>query len=314
MNISYINVFGPNIRGHAYKYGTILKRLLGGEFISPSVEGDCGSIQRDMRAFSEDGKNKTLFVIPGQNFPFWETALELKCPYVVMEHDVWSLVTGQTSLTERAMLENAEGIIFTSEDHLAYCKNRYDLPPSMVLYLRPLASDLVFTPRKKEPSNSIILCGGVVGASEMYGLLGYKAYHGIIRKLFELGWEVHLVAPQGFSLVEYQAMGCKIHPPLGAGEIYPFLSRFRAGFVGYAPGTNDDYVKTCRPNKLWDYLGGGIPTLVGQCVSLPPGGEEWCLPLCSPEKEIPLPGERIRLEQVIDQDTERIIEFFKGMK
>jgi hypothetical protein len=56
-----------------------------------------------------------------------------------------------------------------------------------------------------------------------------------------------------------------VHPNVPYDELLPLLSQYTAGLQAYwLTGVRESsaaYVHTCRPNKLWDYLAAGIPTI-----------------------------------------------------
>jgi len=320
LNIVYTNIFGPRIRAHAYKYFSLLKDIYGGKIISGRRELDYGGIEEGMKRSSAD-----LFVISGQNHPQWKVANKLGIPYVLCQQDVWTLVLnsfGRTSKAqirkaekeEKEMIEDAEGIIFTSEDHKAYCESRYDLPSSIVVHLKPFKKDITFAPRKKLPGRNLVLSGCVMKKGTSFS---YKAYHEIFKNFIDRGWKVHILTPSPRSIIEYIQIGCETHSSLPQHKIYEYLSQFDAGFVGYGNG-GEEYIKTCRPNKLWEYLGAGIPTVALWNVSVPEDFHKWGIQINTFDEINNLDKhiqrinftDQLRFEQTIDEDKERLKRFF----
>jgi len=76
------------------------------------------------------------------------------------------------------------------------------------------------------------------------------------------GWKVHLY-PARKRPELYQKIGCKYYGRKAEGkELYQELSQYTAGLQGFANlNESFDYAKTCRPNKIWNYLAAGIPTI-----------------------------------------------------
>jgi hypothetical protein len=183
-------------------------------------------------------------------------------PYVLIENDL-ATARGQDFPAEREMIENAAAVLFTSEEHLDYCDQRYRLPPSEVVYLRPLNQDLEFEPLAKLPGQNIAYAGGIYASDKESSVVGYRTYHSIFQDLIDYGWTVHIYpAPICRDHVsEYAQMGCVIHEPVPEAELYREMSQYQAGLQAYAAAGPQDYISTCRPNKIWNYLASGIPTL-----------------------------------------------------
>jgi len=164
------------------------------------------------------------------------------------------------------MVENAACIIFTSEAHREWLAERYTLPPSEVVHLRPLAHQLDFKPLPKLAGQNIVYPGGLTPHKQRDGLYGYRAYHDTFRRLQECGWTVHVYPAYGDPLVgDFSQMGCVMHRPVPQESLYRELSQYQAGLHGYALTGPQAYVKTCMPNKTWEYLAAGIPTFGFNC-------------------------------------------------
>ncbi len=324
--IAYVNIFGRDIRAHAYKYFTLMQSMYGGEIISSEQEAASSSLRFQMLNSSAD-----LFFVSGYLHPEWKNAYEKGLPYVVCEADVRSMVLDamgpdrvspdewhikRAKEDEKMMLENAEAVIFTSEDHLEYCQSKYNLPPSIVIHLRPLLKDILFRPNpfKKMSGKNIVMCGGV---SVKGGTLKYKQYYEMFQRMGELGWKVHIITPRRTYTQYYDSLPhCSMHEPIPANEVFKYMSRFPVGFVGYSTGGND-YSITCRPNKIWDYLGAGIPTIALSNVTTPPEFCQWGMKIDSVEeindflsKSYNITRE-MQILQTIDQDRDRLHEFLK---
>lgn len=204
-------------------------------------------------------------VVAGDRHKQHRLALAAGIPYIVDEHDIHSLRTGRDhDDTEREMLENAAAIIFTSEAHRDWLAERYDLPPSVVVHLRPYLADLDFRARRKLAGKHIAYAGGVLPRFDADGPYGYRCYHDIFGALMDAGWTVHVYPAYGHdesTRVEYERLGVVWHERVEERDLPRELSAYRLGLMGYAEAGPQEYVKTCRPNKAWAYLSAGIPTL-----------------------------------------------------
>lgn len=289
MNICYINRFSNNRKiGHLYKYVGILRSLYGGDDLDEhprwlkarkKAAGRSNEAHIHLRTMVEIllKERPTVAVISGDSWPMWRYCHGAGIPYVLLQEDIWTWRTGEESPNEQQMIENALAIVFTSEEHQAYCADRYKLPPNIVVHLRPLRADLDFQPLPKLPGKTLVYAGGLVPKwSDRTGIFGYRAYHVIFRAAIEAEWEVHAYNPylvgRGGAVTsyykEYQDLGVISHKAVPNGELYRELSQYAAGLHGYnltdVPQGPADYVQSCRPNKCWEYLAAGIPT-IGVC-------------------------------------------------
>lgn len=285
MKIAYVNKFSHTKIGHQYKYAGILKSLYGGDELDEHhlwlhrKKGVVGRSNESHVYFSTMvelllKERPTVAVIPGDTWPMWRYCYGADIPYILIQEDIWSWRSGEESSNEKQMIENAQAIIFTSEDHQEYCADRYCLPPSIVVHLRPLRKDLDFEPLPKLPGKTLVYAGGLVPKWEdRNGLFGYRAYHEIFTCAISAGWEVHVYNPyiaRGGGAVtqhykEYKEIGVIPHRAVSNDKLYRELSQYTAGLHGYnmigVPQAAANYVQACRPNKCWEYLAAGIPTL-----------------------------------------------------
>lgn len=205
-----------------------------------------------------------VVMVPGDAHTHWMQCHEHGVPYIVDQHDVYSLRHGDDALDdERRMLEGASAVIFTSGIHRDWCAARYDLPYSEVAHLRPALSDLDFTPLPRR-EGTLVYAGGIQPKSAQGNMFGYRCYHEIFEAVQRCGYEVHVYPAYGHrqsTRIEYENMGVVWHDALSEDAMYAELSQYAIGLHGYGIHGAQRYVATCMPNKAWLYLGSGIPTL-----------------------------------------------------
>ena len=313
-------------------------------FLVPAKYGICGARYKYLKFFETlpDSETKLFWeahfqtakrwvpsrlVIFGDRWGSYRLAQENKFPYILCEHDVVTMrETGLTyAKSERTKIKGAEKIIFTSPDHQKYIVNRYNVDPkkTMVLYLRPSKEDLDFEPLPKLPGKNIVYVGGLMDKAETNHKFGYRSYGRIFKAFIDNGWNVHLY-PIRKAPEEYAAMGCIYHETVPEGkELYREISQFTAGLQTFnrigVPDQAYKYAMTCRPNKLWNYLGGGIPTIGfqgGNGMKMYEG--KWGIILDDlanikgiEKKFKDLDIEKYRKEQVIESQKEELIEFLE---
>lgn len=240
-----------------YKYFKLIKDIYG----------------EDAQAFDEHHFLKAkkfepdFCVVFGSFRKTYKMPLSLNMPYILCDHDITSLYRPGESFDEHRKIRNARKIIFTSPDHQDYICDKYRYPKekTMVLYLRPSISDLNFDPLPKLPGKNLAYAGGLLDDMQPHdkgGRFSYRCYAETFKQLIDLGWNVHLYAVRQRPAI-YSQIGCVYHPKFNEGrDLYRELSQFTAGIQGFAAiNSAMNYAKTCRPNKIWNYLAAGIPTI-----------------------------------------------------
>jgi hypothetical protein len=263
---------------------------------------------------------KNTAFIYGDRRTHWKFFKENSIPYILCENDVSSMRC-EKDYQEKEMIEGANKILFPSEDFQSYVQKKYKCPPSIVIHLKYSENDIKFKPKPKK-RKTVVYCGhSILPWSKRTNEFGYRCYIEIFKEFIRYGWNVHLYSGLGESLISYKDIGCIIHPPVKQKKLYEELSQYTVGFQGYnklgVPKKSYQYTQFCRPNKLWEYLGAGIPTIGFQ------GGKgmklysnKWGIILKNLE-DIPEIEEKIKLldlekyrnEQVIEKDLERLSDF-----
>lgn len=222
------------------------------------------------------------------------------------------------------MIRNAAAVILTSEYLIPYLQKRYGLPHYAVIHLRPLKTNVQFAlPTEKPPGKHLVYAGGDVGWEGRTGLYGYRAYHKIFAAFIEAGWTVHLYpaswAPA--NTVGYEEMGVKVHGRLPYPDLLKEMSVYTAGLQGFnlegVPPAAAAYTQHyCVPNKCFDYLAAGIPTIgvnPGRCAEIYTKGK-WGVVLKELsadaihelEGRLPIVTEAMRQAQVMDHDLPKL--------
>ena len=251
---------------------------------------------------------------------------QVKEPYVLIENDIATLRgMGKYARIEGERIRRALAVIVTSEDHAEYLITRYGIKP-LVIHLRPLEQDLDFEPFSKLPGRNLVYSGGLFSWSDRRSHYGYRSYYEIFKAFIEAGWTVTIYTPgakKEHIRREYESIGCTLHSRHPQDDLYREMSQYTAGFQGYnktdVPAEVYDYAMKCRPNKLWEYLAAGIPTIGYQ------GGngmelykDNWGIVLNSLDDitdDFDLPGFwGYRDAEVIDKDIDRLREYMEGVK
>lgn len=245
--------------GSSYKNINFMCDNFGGYIVQESVAKAVQYIHKDKPKF---------MIVLGDGRTNHRIALEYKLPYILIENDVSSMrreLSPKNREEEKTAIENATAIILTSEDHADYLKTQYKMPYYKVIHIRPLKKDLNFQPKPKTDYPSLVYAGGIANEDGRTSSFGYRCYHKIFKAFIEAGWEVHVYPAMPYNLSEYKNLGCIVHEKIPYSELLREMSQYTAGFQGYnkegVPEQAYNYTQTCRPNKLWDYLAAGIPTI-----------------------------------------------------
>ncbi|MDP2362163.1 MAG: hypothetical protein Q8M94_00185, partial [Ignavibacteria bacterium] len=257
-----LSIYPQRYDGCSYKWSSFLEREFG---IISSREASEGS--------------PDLGICFGDFYDTYKTFLQKDIPYILAEHDIYSLRLGLNETTyhhDRIKIENAVAIIFTSEDHALYYEKLkkeqgWHIPEYVVIHNKPLKKDMEFTPKKKLEGLNLVYAGGLT-APVRNGILGghyhYRAYHYIFSQFIKAGWSIHIypnkIIPINY-LRGYKDMGCILHNWIPGDKIYEEMSQYTAGLHSYnridTPELAFQYTQLCRPNRLYDNLAAGIPTI-----------------------------------------------------
>lgn len=251
--------------GSQYKLPELLKKEFGIDFTR-------GKIREDL----------DLGICWGDVHLLYKEFLKKNIPYILVEHDVYSLrfeINGKILSHDREKMENASAVIFTSEEHAEYyemLKKKHDwhIPKYIIIHNKPLRKDIKFKPRQKLEGLHLVMAGGIIGhwrnsiTKERAINFNYKTFHYIFKKFIEAGWNVHMY-PTKFrrsnSFNELKNIGCIFHEYVPGNKIYEEMSQYTAGLHANndinTPERAFKYAQSTRPNKLYDYLASGIPTI-----------------------------------------------------
>jgi len=316
--------------GSRYKYYTLLQKEYGGiPLETDRLTAGMDEYQKELTLLGTQLESivPDLIFLHGDWCSYYKLAIKAKIPYILFEQDVYSLRAANDSIPapkyakakeqEQEMIESAAGVIFTSEDHVDYCLERYDVPNYEVIHLRPLKQDLAFAPLPKLPGKHLVYAGGITPNSGT--LYGYRAYVDMLNDFQEAGWTVHIYTNKIHEVHHrpYIRAGMTIHPWLPYGELLKEMSQYTAGLQAYVkdgvPEGSFNYTQACRPNKVWDYLAANIPTIglyPGNCAKIYEEGG-WGLVVPDTKlgtlKNLELPNfpDSLRFEHVMEKDLDK---------
>jgi hypothetical protein len=290
MSIEYIN--RRQVQGSRHKYQEMFGRVCDLQL---------------QRQFSSDCELAIMFCIDAS---IYRQCVANSIPYILVATDSDGMKWKKCMEFEKEVVLNAAAVLTNTQEILDFFHEEYGLEGGHTVHLRPLKKDLDFTPLEKLKGKNIVYSGGIVLKDNPYDYRNYTEIFGLLR---DAGWTVHIYPAWGNTngLDEYERLGCVLHHPVKQGSLYRELSQYQAGFQGYGFGKLQKYVEIARPNKLWEYLGAGIPTLGYNTGA---GGEiyngKWGLVAATPSdikkitpKVLKMKiDEEMRMEQTMDKE------------
>ncbi len=259
--------------GFAYR-GRTLSELYGAgdelfEAWYPLGDDPAAALPEIVEAFAPD-------VIHSHNLPDALTVLALDSVDVPVIHDVHDMQSLRRTPyedgfpepddppeLERRAAEESAALVTISPELVAELAARYRLPPRVLAYANyALARDLPATlPEPRGGPPRVVY----------QGTLSTNGGHYDLRELFSA------IAAQGVSLDVYPARevpeyreiaGIRVHRTLPLPELLHELQSYDFGWAGFNAGLNGAHLDTALPNKLYEYLGCGLPVITLQHTAL----------------------------------------------
>lgn len=199
------------------------------------------------------------------------------CPKIIHDvHDADMIRRGYIPIPERLAFNNADAVIYVSESIQRMCNQVHNVSvPTMVLYNYPTQRMINDTPVDWDNVNSrhgLVYEGGVnpIGDSkeirQMNIVFKYRDLFPIFQQLIEQGNEVHVYAGNSDAYNTGQFSGAILHPPTRFDILLKEMTRFKYNLLIF---NNEDkkqnQVNYTTPNKLWDGLASGLPSIACWC-------------------------------------------------
>lgn len=184
---------------------------------------------------------------------------------VIDTYDVGEMRGGKDNFAE-AVYTSKWPKLFSSPKHKDYLTEKYKIKgETWTIPNLPLKKWIEnMQPEKKLEGENVIYYGGIslLETSEY----GYRLYLKQFEKFTEAGIKVHVYpANTTRTYPLYNKKNIILHKKVKHEDLFKEISKYQVGFLGY----NDidvkpvpvAYAKTCLPNKAFDYMMAGTPSL-----------------------------------------------------
>lgn len=191
-------------------------------------------------------------------------------------HDADLIRRGYIPVPERLAFNNCDAVIYVSESIRNICNDVHQVTvPTMVLYNYPTRSMLDDTKVDWETAGerkNLVYQGGVnpIGDSpeirQMNATFKYRNLFPIFQQLITQGNEVHAYPGNSDAFNTGQFSGVYLHPPTRFDILLQELTQFRYNLLIFNnEDKKQDQVNFTTPNKLWDGLAAGLPSIACWC-------------------------------------------------
>lgn len=190
-------------------------------------------------------------------------------------HDLDLIRRRLIPIPERQAFNSADAVIYVSEPIQEKCNKIHSVGvPTIVLYNYPTQSMIDNTEPIWDLSKrqGLVYEGGVNPIDKspesvnLNKVFPYRNLFHLFQDLIAQGNEVNVYAGNSTAFNTGQHTGCILHPPTLFDKLLVELTRFRYNLLIFnnEKGT-EDQVNYTTPNKMWDALASGIPSLGCYC-------------------------------------------------
>lgn len=192
-------------------------------------------------------------------------------------HDLDNIRRGIIPIPERKAFNSADAVIYVSEPIRKICDELHNTKtPSMVLYnysTKDMVDSVTIDWTKVlQKKRTLVYEGGVnpIGTSDdikyMNEIFKYRNLFPIFKTLVELGNEVHVIPGNIDAYYTGQHVGAVVYPPMEFDKLLQKMTGYKYNLLIF---NNEDkaqnQVNYTTPNKLWDGLCAGLPSLACWC-------------------------------------------------
>jgi hypothetical protein len=203
-------------------------------------------------------------------------ALELLAGRVPVVHDVHDLQSlrqtpyehgfpepDEPLALEQLAVEECSGLVAVSDELLEEIRSRYrPVAPMLAFANYALARDLPLALPPAERRNGQpprLVYQGTVSTND-----GHYDLRGIVRALVSEGLSLDVYPSRdvpAYAKLAAELPGLRVHATLSPRRLLAALPQYDFGWAGFNSTLNGAHLDTCLPNKVYEYVGCGLPVL-----------------------------------------------------
>jgi glycosyltransferase involved in cell wall biosynthesis len=164
---------------------------------------------------------------------------------------------------ERVVVEGCSALVTVSEELLEEIRTRYRITaPTLAFANYALRRDLpqvIPPPERRNGHPPRLVYEGTVSTNG-----GHYDLRGIARALVSEGVSLDIYPSRqapAYAGLATQLPGLRVHPTLPPSRLLSVLSQYDFGWAGFNSTLNGAHLDTCLPNKVYEYIGCGLPVL-----------------------------------------------------
>jgi glycosyltransferase involved in cell wall biosynthesis len=193
-------------------------------------------------------------------------------PIVLDGHDWDTIRRNIIPIPEREAINAADGIIYVSLSIQELMNKLHSVDkPTITLYSYCNDGIIEYDDSKLQERHGLVYEGGANSPedNELNVAFAYRSLYNIIKRLVDLGNEVHMFCGNFDAFQNYQNLGAMLYPPTDYDEMMKRMVNFKYGILIFNNKENtENQVRYTTANKLFEYLMCGLPSLACWCEEM----------------------------------------------
>lgn len=191
-----------------------------------------------------------------------------KVKLVLDWHDCDSVRIGTIPLDERLMVNAVDAVIYVSAPTQAFENKLHSITKPNIQLFSYCNENHLPEPEwhKVDERKGMVYEGGLNIPTHRGGdntKFKYRDLYPIMKRLVEMGNEVHLYCGNLTAFKTYQDMGAVLYPPTDYDELLKALGKFKFGLVTFNnKDGSENQVNMTLTNKCFEYAHAGVPPIV----------------------------------------------------